>query len=724
MTDSWWKDAPVANGAEDWWSAAPKADEKPKREQSYWAGLARSVLGQGTAFGLGDEITAGVRALGGESYDEALEDERAKIAQFRDENPMTALVGEVGGSVLTPGLGLLGGVIKPAATLGGKIMQGAKIGAGYGGAYGISSGEGGVGNRLESGVKGAVAGGALGGLVPVAGAVAGNAVQKARDIVTPAIVRKTRGIEDAADEVMTARLRASGETPTSLRQQIDDAGRSGTFYGGGKSASQTESPLGLVDLSPSMQKLGGSAARSSDDAMTRADAFLNTRQTGVPPRAAGGKAAAGDAGLVSRNPLAPMEKGAKPAGQFERVKDALTRAMTLEDKDFHKFGENAYRTEQSLVSKLKEEADKLYSEARGAAQNFNIQPVIRPVIERIASELDHAPIGEANIVRRALKQFTTGNGNVVTSLEAFDKAKRAVDGLVGRARTAGDKNAERLLTSIKNELIEAVDNISTQGIGEKYRAARNYYSSQMELQDAINLGRQAFKENSDVVADQFRNLNEGQKKLFRLGLIESFESNLGRRKRTNDVTQIFETPRVQELLRDVIPRTETATGRAKKGAVYADRPERFGDFIANEKQMVRTGNKVLGNSATAERMADDAKFTRQGLSQMITNLRSSGGLTGVVLEGVATGLNRIFGMRDDVAAVIARRLFTADPQQRDAVLRRLEQAYGKQKLPALLDMLSNVRLVGATGVAGQIGQASANEGPGLVGSQTGNYGPR
>ena len=44
---------------------------KPHRDQSYMAGLARTALGQGTAFGFGDEIAAGARSLiGGESYDD------------------------------------------------------------------------------------------------------------------------------------------------------------------------------------------------------------------------------------------------------------------------------------------------------------------------------------------------------------------------------------------------------------------------------------------------------------------------------------------------------------------------------------------------------------------------------------------------------------------------------------------------------------------------------
>jgi hypothetical protein len=693
----------------------PGFEVEPARpDQSYIAGLARTGLGQGTLFGLGDEAMALARSIGDETYDDALKDERAKVESFRNENPGTALAAELAGSFATPGLGLAAGAIKPAATVLGKIAQGSKLGAGFGGAYGFASSEGGGGNLLDQAYErgtgaltGAAVGAGLGAALPAASGIIGGTARKVSDFAAPAIARHTKGVDAAADTVMTQRMAEAGDSPQALRAQIEEAKRVGTFYGGGRSASRTDTPLGIADLSPAMQKLAGSASRSSGEANARAEAFIGTRQTGVTPKNAGAAQFADEGGVVHRSPFAPLSREAEPAGQYERVKDALTRSMTLEDKDFHKFGNNAYRTEQAMMKALKTEADKLYGEARTAAQNFNVQPVIRPVVEKYANAVLDMPVGEATLVKRALRQFTTGNGQLVTSLDGFDKAKRVLDGLMGRAQNAGDKNAVRILKGIKDDMVGAVDAVPNQQIGEKYKAARNYFSSQMEMKDAIDLGRQAFKENSDVVADQFRNLSEGQQKLFRLGLIESFEANIGRSKRTNDVTQIFETPRIQDLLRTVVPRTETATGRAKKGAVYADRPERLGDLLANEKAMVKSRDKILGGSQTAERVGDDMKFTRQGLSQMITNLRTGGGVTGVVMEAAAAGLNKIFGMREDVAAEVGRRLFTAKPQEIEAILQRLEQA-APQQAGQFYALLSNMAVAGTAGASGQAGQAAAN----------------
>jgi hypothetical protein len=709
MAKPWEKFLPAATqtASKPWDRFKPteEAQQKPRLDQSYGAGLARSALGQGTLFGFGDEIMAGLRSLGDETYDDALVDERAKLEQFREENPGTALAGEIVGSLATPGLGLATGAVRAAPTVLGRVAQGAKLGAGYGAGYGFASGEGGLENRLENAGKGAVIGAGTGAVLPAAGAVVGGTAKKVSDTIAPALARRRGGNEAAADKIMVDRLAAAGETPQAMRDRLAEADRAGTFYGGNQSASKTESPLALTDVSSPLQRLGGSAVRSSDEARARAESFIGTRQTGVTPQSKQAVQFADEGALQHKNPLAPLPNKAKPAGQYERVKDALTRSMTLEDKDFHKFGKNAYRTEQAMMAKLKQEADVLYRDARTASQNFNVAPVIDPVLKKIAADAAQAPVGEARLIKNALRQFTTENGGTVTSLEAFDKAKRYLDGLIGRVRTSGDKNAERLFTGVKNELVDAVDNIAAQDIGSKYKAARNYFSSQMEMKDAIDLGRQAFKENSDVVSDQFRGLTDGQKKLFRLGLIESFEANLGRGKRTNDVTQIFETPRVQDLLREVIPRTETATGRVKKGAVYADRPERFGDFLANEKAMIGTRNRVLGGSPTADKLADDAKFTRQSVGQMFDALRGAGGITGIVLEATTSALNKVFGMREDVAAEIGRRLFTANPAEREAIIRRLE-AVNPSALPKFLETMRKVNLVASPAISGQSAQGA------------------
>ena len=70
----------------------------------YFRGLGRSI-GQGVTFGFGDEIEAGIRALGAGTYDEEVAKIRADLEKFRKTNPVSAYGSEIAASLPT-GLGL------------------------------------------------------------------------------------------------------------------------------------------------------------------------------------------------------------------------------------------------------------------------------------------------------------------------------------------------------------------------------------------------------------------------------------------------------------------------------------------------------------------------------------------------------------------------------------------------------------------------------------------
>src|SRR5262249_13012508 len=139
------------------------------------------------------------------------------------------------------------------------------------------------------------------------------------------------------------------------------------------------------------------------------------------------------------------------------------------------------------------------------------------------------------------------------------------------------------------------------------------------------------------------------------GILEGITNETGPKRRAQDLTNLFETNRMQNLLRETIPRSDKST------ATYATPPEKFGNNIANEKAMIGTRDKVLGNSATAGRIAEDERLTRQTLSQMFNSFKHGGiGVVPLALEAVSAGLTKIFGFREDVAQELGRRLFTAD----------------------------------------------------------------
>ena len=143
---------------------------KPRR-------VGRAAL-QGATFGLSDEAIAAASnpraavsaAISGETdasapYYEALEAERQKLSQYREQYPLGSAISEVSGAAGPAIAATLfsGGTAAPAT---GTRMaqalksggQAAKVGAVEGGLYGFGTGEGGIQDRLTSSASGAALG--------------------------------------------------------------------------------------------------------------------------------------------------------------------------------------------------------------------------------------------------------------------------------------------------------------------------------------------------------------------------------------------------------------------------------------------------------------------------------------------------------------------------------------------------------------------------------------
>lgn len=173
--------------------------QEPQEKINKAEGGLRSFT-QGTTFGFGDEITAGLAAIPSslitgnsisDSYNQILDDERRRIGEFREQAPITSATTEIGGALAT-GIGSLG--TKAGASvasslgrggLGARVAKGAAAGATSGGLYGFGTGEG--EKRLESAGQGALLGGATGGAFPLAGRAlskVGQELPSAQDIKT------------------------------------------------------------------------------------------------------------------------------------------------------------------------------------------------------------------------------------------------------------------------------------------------------------------------------------------------------------------------------------------------------------------------------------------------------------------------------------------------------------------------------------------------------------
>ena len=227
-------------------SDAPR--EQPQEES--WRDTARQAVGQGTLLGFGDEALGTLRGIFKPGYDElgrplatrdainsAIDDERRINKEYEERNPWKSLALQMGGGLLTGGVGAgRAGAFKAGEKLRTRMARGSKAGAGAGAIAGIGMGEGnvltkeGAMERALSGAKGAAGGAVIGGLLPgvVAGAtripVISTAVKaRALPFTDKYGAYKQRLYDDdavrEADELIARTLEAENVTAQTLENQ-------------------------------------------------------------------------------------------------------------------------------------------------------------------------------------------------------------------------------------------------------------------------------------------------------------------------------------------------------------------------------------------------------------------------------------------------------------------------------------------------------------------------
>ena len=574
----------------------------------------------------------------GRPYDEGVAFQRERHRQSEAANPALATGSQLAAGVVT-GAPVFGG-IAPAATLAGRVAQGVGIGSGVGAVEGFTRGEGDFHQRMASAGTGAKVGGVVGGVLPVAGSVATRAAGAAQQYLGPTYTRLTQGADEAAEQILANRIHRSGQTPASVRRDLQTGqARSSVLHGGGQTASRAELPEAMADTSDSLRRLTGSLYRSGGEAGDLVSETLNNRQRGLE-------------GLFSRVTRDGTD------GQHQRIMNAAERALLVRTAG------TARQTERQISEQMRADGDRLYNVAYRTSEAFDLSSSLRLFQSRMR---DYQPSPIRSAMNRAFRLFSDNapGSRPITNVRLFDKAKRALDDMIEKAqRNNQGANLVRELTMFKNNLLR---NVHREGANANYQTAREAWGSAAERREAIDLGRASLRENSEVSAEMFRELTAGQQQLFRLGFLESLRNAIGSKGRGHDITRVFDQNRVRQLMSEIIPR------QRGRNTVFANRPERFGDLIDREARMVQTRNAALGNSMTARNQSDDAAFAGDALASMWNRFRSSPSLFNMGVEAIGAGIQRVFGYRQDVAVALARRLLETDPTVRNQILRRLQR---------------------------------------------------
>lgn len=519
---------------------------------NYKRGLGRSIL-QGALLGFGDEAVAGIGATTAQVagtdktwadvYKDIKGSEQEDQAAFVEENPKTAFGAELAGGLVTGGLAG-GAKMAGAKTLGQVAKTGAKTGAALGATYGAGTAE--TGDTLEESAINMAVGGAKGGLI---GAATGG-------IVTPTLVGGARVIGAAGRNIADRFFKGDAEKAAIYVQQLAE-----------------QSGFTPEQLAARYQKLG--------DKATLADVSENLL--------AGAKSATDQIGPTKE--AARTLVGNRQQGQFGETIGILSKQLggITGDDAVAALAKNA-QERTAKAAPLYEQALKSNVENSEALQKLQALPVFKKAysqageyaandLSRVAKDADPNMLGGA---------FKAGQ---LTEAEKLHYAKQALFDMESAQARAGNSNAAKQIAGARKSLTNDVLD-TLQG----YKEARNVWSGSMGQEEALTTGRQLFKMTGREFDDAIKGMNEHEKQMARMGLMDAVEEKLGSVADNQNTSG--------KLVKDPIIRKKLSA------LLDADQMQALEDNAAKWEKFTRTKNKLSGGSPTAENLTVEQESAR------------------------------------------------------------------------------------------------------------------
>lgn len=607
--------------------AAPDAGQSapalsPDQQYSDFGAGFRTLM-QGLTFGFGDEVEALIRStLTQETYTDARDEIRANLDRFRDENPVTALGLEVAGGLAVPFGGIplaaaragtrgaqLARAATQAQTIPGQIARGAVAGTATGAVAGLGASE------AELAAGDAEIGQAV--LDAGAGAVVGGALGTA---VPAAVALTGRGVRQVRD-----RLGFGDTTGFANRKILQALEREGMTPGQAQARLQQMRADGIdeatiADLGAAPRDITYSARAVPSERKTEAAEFLDRRfrgQAGAVSRTVADDLLPGvEDKLAFIEDLAEMQSLAAQRAYPKAYEKALPRDMFKKFYESDVF-EDAYNRAKQIIDiedALDGDGVKLLS-----LEDFKAQEVI--------------PTRQLHLIKRGLDQIVDASreGGRPTGLT------RAVAGL--------RKDFNDRIKTLNPEYKKAnADFADFEALKEIYDSGEKFFS--MSLRDS----RKFLK---DIEG------NDGKRQAFAAGVASAI---LGRAAKARDSRNFLDDIAGNELQRTLLEKALPAGSFA-----------RLMRFIDGQRELVRTKNRVLGGSQTAENLmvADDAAEDITPFFSMAYDVGTAGVLPAIGRR-MQSGKSRALGITPPVAERILERTLEPGQAAQDAIFRELE----------------------------------------------------
>ena len=517
-------------------------------------------------------------------------------------------------------------------------------------------------------------------------------------------------VEARAYQTIADQALRKGMTPDEVERRLANLDWARDFHEG----SLAPRTATMADIDEAFARQVGSAARLYPEASGIARPIITARQTGVTPLNPTEARTVAEAGIRTK-PLMNIDQ--PPAGQHADILEAHKRALNIYDSKFHGHGETAAETASKIIADQKARSDPLYKNVRtlGDAVDLKQEKGVIDAFDKwktIVADPELSPEVK-NALKNALRQFGP-SGEISSHIKNVDIGKRTVDDQISRflEKGSGQKNSRYIagqLTEMKNDIIGAIDKVETNGLGAKYKEARDIFSSDAESLRDLRLGHDIFHGEADI-ADYRKLASPEAQKRARHGYHSAFAEDIADVKPHIDITGGLTTQRKQETLGKMVPRTETeklrkpamevdpATGELRPKA-YADLPERFGGYVQGKQAEIQTRDIVKGGSPTAERLADDAAYDVLHSISDITKGLKGGGLE-IAKRGLEYTLHKMLGIPADVAASATRKLMSTDPAVQARIVAEMRLRMGASRFARFQQVMAESARRSAVGTAG------------------------
>jgi hypothetical protein len=380
---------------------------------------------------------------GGQSYEKALDYQRARDRLFDADRPLTSLGLQVGGGVGT-GLGAAGALTRAASALprGAAVLAGGATGAGVGAVDGFLAGEGGAGERATNAIPSAAIGGIVGAAAPLAVEGIQKGVQGISDYLVQRDTLNKLGLSRPSAKVLMRAMDADGSLGPQGAANVRAAGAGAMVADAGPNAKAVLDTViqrggkGANEARTAVADRAKDAAKGIDDALDTAFGTpygVNTVETAIRKGSAPARSAAYKAAYSK-----PIDY-ADPVGQ--EVEDLLTRVPKSAIDEANRLMN--VRGEKSAQILVNVEPDGSFT--------FKSMPDVRQVdyITRALNEVADAADGQGKLGGQ------TAYGNAVRELstEIRDRVRTLVPEYDNALATAAEPIAARKALRLGEEFL-------------------------------------------------------------------------------------------------------------------------------------------------------------------------------------------------------------------------------------------------------------------------------